>query len=51
MKRFKQFIDKAFIETNNKYKIVEEFSLPYDFKTKLEYKESNYLKVLFAEKL
>lgn len=50
MKRFKQFIDKAFSETNNEYNIIEEFSLPYDFKINPEYKESNYLKVLFIEK-
>ncbi|GKX28663.1 methyltransferase [Vallitalea longa] len=51
MKRFKQFIDKAFSETYNKYDIIEEFSLPCDFRIKPEYKESNYLKVVFIKKL
>ncbi|MGG4489420.1 class I SAM-dependent rRNA methyltransferase [Metabacillus idriensis] len=51
MKKFKGFIDTAFKETGEKYKIKEEFSLPDDFKTKKEFPEGNYLKVVFIEKV
>ncbi|RFB12536.1 class I SAM-dependent rRNA methyltransferase [Bacillus sp. HNG] len=51
MKKFKGFIDMAFKESNSKYKMVEEFSLPRDFQTIREFKEGNYLKVVFIEKL
>ncbi|GMQ55922.1 class I SAM-dependent rRNA methyltransferase [Vallitalea sediminicola] len=51
MKRFKEFMSRAFHETNNEYNILEEFYLPTDFKVNTKYKESNYLKVLFVEKL
>ncbi|CAH0344948.1 class I SAM-dependent rRNA methyltransferase [Bacillus sp. CECT 9360] len=51
MKRFKSFIDMAFKESHINYKILEEFSLPGDFKTIDEYKEGNYLKVVFIKKL
>lgn len=51
MKRFKQFIDAAFKESNERYKILEQFSLPADFKTIPEFKEGNYLKVVFIKKL
>lgn len=50
MKKFKQFIDGAFKESNEKYKILEQFSLPTDFKTISEFKEGNYLKVVFIKK-
>lgn len=51
MKKFKGFIDTAFKETNGKYKILEEYSLPADFKTIREFPEGNYLKVIFIKKL
>ncbi|MFS0821163.1 class I SAM-dependent rRNA methyltransferase [Bacillus sp. 1P02SD] len=51
MKKFKGFIDMAFKESNSKYKIVEEFSLPQDFQTIKQFKEGNYLKVAFIKKL
>ncbi|PJN88256.1 class I SAM-dependent rRNA methyltransferase [Bacillus sp. mrc49] len=51
MKKFKSFIDAAFRECNGKYEIVEQFSLPADFKTSREYKEGNYLKVVFIKKI
>ncbi|MCR8847271.1 class I SAM-dependent rRNA methyltransferase [Rossellomorea sp. SC111] len=51
MKKFKGFIDTAFKETNGKYKILEEYSLPEDFKTLSQYKQSDYLKVAFIRKL
>lgn len=47
MKKFKSFVEKAFKESNRKYIIEEEFSLPSDFKTSPLFKEGNYLKVLF----
>jgi 23S rRNA (cytosine1962-C5)-methyltransferase len=50
MDRFKDFINKAFKETNEHYKIIQEFSLPSDFKKNNIYKESNYLKVVFIQK-
>ena len=51
MTKFKGFIDKAFKQSGQKYTIREEFSLPTDFKTIEEFKEGDYLKVVFIEKL
>ncbi|MDQ0220990.1 class I SAM-dependent rRNA methyltransferase [Peribacillus cavernae] len=51
MKKFKGFIDAAFKESNIGYRLIEEFSLPEDFKTISEFKEGNYLKVVFIKKL
>lgn len=51
MKKFKNFIDVAFKEMNGKYEIMEQFSLPADFKTIPEYKEGSYLKVVFIKKI
>jgi 23S rRNA (cytosine1962-C5)-methyltransferase len=51
MKKFKSFIDQAFKEMNRKYQLVEEFSLPKDFKTIKEFPEGNYLKVVFIKNL
>ncbi|WP_413377371.1 class I SAM-dependent rRNA methyltransferase [Alkalihalobacillus sp. 1P02AB] len=50
MKKFKDFIDQAFKQTNTKYKIEEEFSLPADFKIHPQYREGDYLKVVFVRK-
>ena len=50
MTKFKGFIEKAFQESGESYKILEEFSLPEDFKTKKEFKEGNYLKVVILQK-
>ena len=47
MKKFKTFVEKAFNESNRKYVIEDEFSLPSDFRTSPLFKEGNYLKVLF----
>ncbi|KNF08352.1 SAM-dependent methyltransferase [Gottschalkia purinilytica] len=49
MNKFKGFIDMAFREMSKKYKIIEEFSLPSDFRTIKEFEEGNYLKVLFIK--
>ncbi|PKJ57248.1 class I SAM-dependent rRNA methyltransferase [Bacillus sp. SN10] len=51
MKKFKGFIDTAFKEMNGKYKILEEHSLPEDFRTIDQFKEGDYLKVVFIEKM
>ncbi|WP_066073312.1 class I SAM-dependent rRNA methyltransferase [Neobacillus soli] len=51
MDRFKTFIDTAFKESGGRYKIMEEFSLPADFKTIKEFPEGNYLKVVFIKKI
>ena len=51
MEKFKGFVDQAFKENKVKYKIVEEFSLPSDFATIKEFKEGNYLKVLFIKRI
>ncbi|MCF6410797.1 class I SAM-dependent rRNA methyltransferase [Pseudalkalibacillus salsuginis] len=51
MKKFKSFVDKAFSEMGGKYKIIEEHSLPNDFKTIKEFPEGDYLKVLFISKI
>ncbi|TKD67711.1 class I SAM-dependent rRNA methyltransferase [Pseudalkalibacillus hwajinpoensis] len=51
MKKFKGFIDQAFKETNEKYKLLEEFTLPEDFRTIKEFREGNYLKVVFIKKI
>lgn len=50
MKKFKGFVSQAFKETGFSYKILEEHSLPDDFKTIEEFKEGDYLKVLFIKK-
>lgn len=51
MKKFKEMIATAFKQTGGSYEILEEFQLPQDFKTNKEFKEGNYLKVVFIEKL
>ncbi|PAD21521.1 class I SAM-dependent rRNA methyltransferase [Terribacillus saccharophilus] len=49
MKKFKSFIDKAFTESNTRYKILEEHQLPEDFTVPHNYPEFNYLKVVFIK--
>lgn len=51
MGKFKGFIETAFKEMNGKYKILEEFTLPKDFRTTPAFKEGNYLKVVFIKKI
>ncbi|WP_175991430.1 class I SAM-dependent rRNA methyltransferase [Bacillus sp. Marseille-Q1617] len=50
MKKFKGFIDTAFKETSGTYQLLEEFTLPEDFKTINQYKQGDYLKVVFIQK-
>ncbi|ATH93677.1 class I SAM-dependent rRNA methyltransferase [Bacillus glycinifermentans] len=47
MKKFKGFIDAACKETGTSCTVLEEYSLPEDFKTVKSYQEGNYLKVVF----
>lgn len=49
MKKFKGFIDRAFKDLGRKYSIVEEYSLPPDFRVDPKFSEGNYLKVLFVK--
>ncbi|MFA9556292.1 class I SAM-dependent rRNA methyltransferase [Evansella sp. AB-rgal1] len=50
MDKFKGFIQKAFNESGGNYSIIETFSLPEDFRTRKDFKEGNYLKVVFIQK-
>jgi len=51
MNKFKGFIDTAFQELDGQYKLMEEFSLPNDFRVNKQFKEGNYLKVVFIRKV
>ncbi len=51
MKKFKTFIDEAFVGADAKYKILEESSLPKDFRTNRDFPEFNYLKVVILQKI
>jgi 23S rRNA (cytosine1962-C5)-methyltransferase len=50
MKKFKTFIEQAFNEAGSRYKILEESTLPKDFRTNRDYPEFNYLKVVILQK-
>ena len=50
MLRFKNFIESAFSQMGIKYSILEEYSLPKDFKTIDTFREGDYLKVVFIKK-
>jgi len=50
MMKFRQFIEQAFRETGGKFNILETFSLPKDFTVCNEFKEGDYLKVVFIKK-
>ena len=47
MKKFKGFIEAACKETGTRFTVLEEHSLPEDFKTVKSYPEGDYLKVVF----
>ncbi|WP_240375072.1 class I SAM-dependent rRNA methyltransferase [Bacillus piscicola] len=51
MTKFKELVKKAFHETGKQYRVIEEFSLPEDFKTNKDFPEGDYLKVLFIKKM
>ncbi|MGD6941918.1 class I SAM-dependent rRNA methyltransferase [Cytobacillus gottheilii] len=49
MDKFRGFIDQAYKESNKKYQLLEEYSLPEDFKTIKSFPEGDYLKVVFIK--
>ena len=49
MIKFKKFIDTAFKESNKKYEILEEYTLPSDFAVTDKFPEGNYLKVVIIQ--
>lgn len=51
MKKFRDFIAKAFKELNENYKIEHTFSLPKDFRVMDKFREGDYLKVVFIRKV
>jgi len=51
MNKFKGFIKTAFKECNEQFRIIEEFSLPEDFRAINSFPEGDYLKVCFIKKL
>ena len=51
MMTFSDFIAKAFKELKGKYAVKERYTLPKDFRVLDAFKEGNYLKVVFIEKL
>lgn len=51
MMKFRQFIEQAFKELNGRFKVEETYSLPKDFRVCNEFKEGDYLKVVFIKKL
>lgn len=51
MKKFKTFIEKGFADAGSRFKILEESSLPKDFRTNRDFPEFNYLKVVILQKL
>lgn len=51
MMRFHDFITAAFKELHGKYRVLESFSLPKDFRVAKNFKESDYLKVVFVKKI
>lgn len=50
MNKFKGYIKTAFKESNEQYSLMEEFSLPEDFRTIKAFPEGDYLKVCFIRK-
>ena len=49
MDKFKKLINKVFNEKNKEYSILEEHSLPSDFRVSPKYIEGNYLKVVIVK--
>ncbi len=50
MEKFHTFIKEAFKKENANYQILEEYTLPDDFKTAKSFREGNYLKVVFIKR-
>lgn len=51
MTKFKGFINTAFQQAGESYRIIEELSLPKDFRYHRDYPEFNYLKVVILQRL
>ncbi|MBL4730695.1 MAG: class I SAM-dependent rRNA methyltransferase [Sulfurimonas sp.] len=51
MMTFRDFIKKAFKELRLEFKVEESYSLPKDFRVSSDFKEGDYLKVVFIRKL
>ena len=51
IKKFRNLVSKAFAGDKSKYRILDEFRLPKDYRTNSQYSEGNYLKVLFIHKI
>ena len=49
MQRFKEMVKEGFRDAKMDFSILEEHTLPEDFRTCEEYRESSYLKVLFIK--
>lgn len=49
MKKFHHFIKEAFQKEKRKYEILEQYTLPQDFKTIQAFSEGDYLKVIFIK--
>jgi len=50
MMKFRQFIEQAFREIGGRFDILETYSLPKDFTVCSDFKEGDYLKVVFIKK-
>jgi 23S rRNA (cytosine1962-C5)-methyltransferase len=50
MMKFRQFIKDAFQSVNGRFEVLETYSLPKDFRVSNEFKEGDYLKVVFIQK-
>ncbi|MEA3354797.1 MAG: class I SAM-dependent rRNA methyltransferase [Campylobacterota bacterium] len=51
MRKFREFIDKAFKQLNLRYEIKEVYTLPNDFKVNDKFKQGDYLKVVFIKRI
>ena len=51
MMRFRKFIIKAFEELNGRFDVLESYTLPKDFRVNPNFKEGDYLKVVFIKKI
>ena len=51
MMKFRQFIEQSFRELNGRFEVLETYSLPKDFRVCNEFKEGDYLKVVFIKKI
>jgi 23S rRNA (cytosine1962-C5)-methyltransferase len=48
--KFMEQIEAGFKATKSKFKVIEEFRLPEDFRVNKKFEGSNYLKVIFVQK-